>query len=79
MLFRSVNRRDDFLYQFVWYSNRYAQLAPDLETLAADLLREDRATVIIDKQSYEKLLPQIVLKNPQVLGESQNLLCFKIS
>jgi len=78
LIYTYVNGRDDFLYQFVWYSNRYAQLAPDLDDLTENLLREDRATVIIDKQSYEKLLPRIAAKNPQILGESQNLICFRI-
>jgi 4-amino-4-deoxy-L-arabinose transferase-like glycosyltransferase len=70
--------REDYLFQFIWYSHRYAQLATNLEDLAAILLRSQHATVIIDRPSYKKLLPLIPGKTPLVLGESQNLICFRL-
>jgi 4-amino-4-deoxy-L-arabinose transferase-like glycosyltransferase len=70
--------REDYLFQFIWYSNRYAQLAANLKDLAATLLRSENATVIVDKSSYKDLLPLIPGTTPLVLGESQNLICFRL-
>jgi 4-amino-4-deoxy-L-arabinose transferase-like glycosyltransferase len=70
--------REDYLFQFIWYSNRYAQLPANVDDLAATLRRTERATVIVDKQTYQKLLPQIPGKTPRILGESANLICFRI-
>jgi hypothetical protein len=49
------------------------------DDLAARLLRTDKATVIMDKRSYDRLLPLISGKTTQVLGESGNLICFRSS
>ena len=78
LLYTYEDGRADYLYQFLWYSNRYAELAPNLGELAATLLRTEGQTAIIDKQSYQKLLPLIPGKTPQILGESDNLVCFRI-
>jgi len=79
LIYTYEDGRRDYLCQFVWYSNRYAQLADNLDDLAVKLHRTDKTTVIIDKQSYGKLLPLIPEKTPQVLGESENLICFRSS
>jgi hypothetical protein len=70
--------RTDFLYQFVWYSNRYAQLADSLPDLATKLRQANGATAITDKKSYSRLLPLLTGRTPQVLGESENLICFRV-
>jgi 4-amino-4-deoxy-L-arabinose transferase-like glycosyltransferase len=77
LIYTYEDGREDYLYQFIWYSNRYAQLPAALNDLAVNLLRTERATVIIDKQSYKKLLPLIPGKAPQILGESEKLVCFR--
>lgn len=68
--------RVDYLFQFIWYTSRYAQAPANLDDLAATLLRTERATAITDKQTYSKLLPLIPGKTPHILGESENLICF---
>lgn len=70
--------REDYLYQFIWYSDRYAELPGSLDQLAAAIRSRDTATAIVDKQSYAKLLPLIRGKTPRVLGESERLVCFRI-
>jgi len=79
LMYTYTDGRTDYLYQFVWYSNRYAQLADNLDGLAVKLHRAQKATVIIDKQSYRKLLSLIPEKTAHVLGESENLICFRSS
>jgi 4-amino-4-deoxy-L-arabinose transferase-like glycosyltransferase len=78
LVYTYEDKRADYLFQFIWYSNRYAQLAANLDELAATLLRTEKATVIIDKSSYQKLLPLIPGKTPHILGESENLICFRL-
>ena len=78
LIYTYEDGRTDYLYQFLWYSSRYAQLPSNLEDLAARLLRAGTATVIIDKQSYTKLLPLIAGKTPNILGDSENLICFRM-
>ncbi len=78
LIYTFEDGRSDYLYQFVWYSSRYADLAGNLGDLAATLRRTDRATVITDKQSYEELLPWMAGRIPIVLAESQNLVCFRL-
>jgi 4-amino-4-deoxy-L-arabinose transferase-like glycosyltransferase len=78
LIYTFEDGRSDYLYQFVWYSSRYAQLAANLDDLAATLRRTDHATVITDKQSFEKLLPLMAGRTPIVMAESQNLICFRL-
>ena len=78
LVYTYEDKRADYLFQFIWYSNRYAQLAANLDELAATLLRTEKATVIIDKSSYQKLLPLMPGKTPHILGESENLICFRV-
>jgi 4-amino-4-deoxy-L-arabinose transferase-like glycosyltransferase len=78
LVYTYENGRSDYLLQFIWYSNRYAQLPANLDDLAATLLRSNRTTLIIDRQTYNKLLPMIPGKNPHILGQSENLICFQI-
>ena len=78
LIYSYEDGRTDYLYQFLWYSSRYAQLPSSLSDLSATLLRSKTATVIIDKQSYQKLLPLIAGKTPKILGESENLICFRM-
>ena len=78
LIYTYEDGRLDYLFQFLWYSNRYAQLPANLDDLAATLLRAETSTVIIDKQTYRKLLPLIPGKTPHVLGESENLICFRL-
>jgi 4-amino-4-deoxy-L-arabinose transferase-like glycosyltransferase len=70
--------RSDYLCQFIWYSNRYAQLADSVNDLAARLLHSENATVIVDKQSYGKLLPLIPGRTTHIVGESEHLICFRV-
>lgn len=78
LIYTYEDGRLDYLFQFIWYSNRYAQLPASLDDLIATLLRTERATVIIDKHTYKKLLPLIPEKTPHLLGESENLICFRL-
>lgn len=78
LIYTYEDGRTDYLYQFLWYSSRYAALPSSLDDLAATLLRSKKATVIIDKQSYSKLVPLIAGKTPKVLEESENLICFRL-
>jgi 4-amino-4-deoxy-L-arabinose transferase-like glycosyltransferase len=75
--------RSDFLNQFLWYSSRRAELAPDLSDLAAKLTLSKDAIFIIDRQSYGKLLqylPQdMITRRVVILGQSDNFLCFRLS
>jgi 4-amino-4-deoxy-L-arabinose transferase-like glycosyltransferase len=78
LIYTYENGREDYLFQFIWYSNRYAQLASSVDDLAARLQKTETATMIVDKGSYNKLLPMIPGKAPHVLGESENLICFRV-
>jgi 4-amino-4-deoxy-L-arabinose transferase-like glycosyltransferase len=78
LIYTYEDGREDYLFQFLWYSNRYAELPANLDDLAATLLRTEGATVIVDKPTYKKLLPLIPGKTPRVLGESENLICFRL-
>jgi 4-amino-4-deoxy-L-arabinose transferase-like glycosyltransferase len=78
LIYTYEDGRLDYLFQFIWYSNRYAQLPANLDNLAATVLRTDSATVIVDKKTYQKLLPLIPGKTPHVLGVSENLICFRL-
>jgi 4-amino-4-deoxy-L-arabinose transferase-like glycosyltransferase len=77
LIYTYEDGRTDYQYQFVWYSNRNTQVPENLNDLANTLQHTETATVIVDKQSYAKLLPLITAKNPQILGESANLICFR--
>jgi hypothetical protein len=78
LIYTYEDGREDYLFQFLWYTDRYVQLPANLNDLAATLLRTERATVIIDKQSYQNLLPLISGKTPHLLGESARLVCFRV-
>jgi 4-amino-4-deoxy-L-arabinose transferase-like glycosyltransferase len=74
--------RSDYLNQFLWYSSRFAELAPDVRTLSSEIVQSQGATVIIDKGSYGKLLLQMsheTLRRVRVVGESDHFLCLRIS
>jgi 4-amino-4-deoxy-L-arabinose transferase-like glycosyltransferase len=78
LIYTYEDGRSDYLCQFLWYSNRYAQLADNVHDLASRLLHSENATVIVDKQSYAKLLPLIPGKTTHILGESEHLICFRV-
>ena len=78
LIYTYEDGRSDYLCQFIWYSNRYAQLASSVNDLAARLLHSENATVIVDKQSYEKLLPLIPGRTTHIVDESENLICFRV-
>lgn len=74
--------RDDFEWQYLWYGNRYTELAPTLKALALRLTQEKNATGIVDKASYQQLLEQLppeTTKKMKILARSQNLICFRLS
>jgi len=74
------NGRSDFQWQFLWYGQHYTDLAADLNDLASRVATKENTTVIIDKQSYEKLLQQVaasITQSWKVIGESENLLCLR--
>lgn len=71
--------RADYQWQFLWYGRSYTELASDLNSLASDLKQNKRATVIVDKQSYERLrleIPAEITRHWSTLGESEKLVCF---
>jgi 4-amino-4-deoxy-L-arabinose transferase-like glycosyltransferase len=70
--------RTDYMWQFLWYSSRYATVGASVEDLAGKLLRAERATVIVDKDSYSKLLPWVAARRPKIVGESERLICFRV-
>jgi 4-amino-4-deoxy-L-arabinose transferase-like glycosyltransferase len=78
LIYTYEDGRSDYLCQFLWYSNRHAQLADNLNDLATRLLHSENGTVIADKQSYAKLLPLIPGKATHIVGESENLVCFRM-
>jgi 4-amino-4-deoxy-L-arabinose transferase-like glycosyltransferase len=78
LIYTYEDGRTDYLYQYLWYGSRYAQLPSSLNDLAATLLRSETATVIIDKESYKRLLPLMAGKAPKMLGQSENLICFRM-
>jgi 4-amino-4-deoxy-L-arabinose transferase-like glycosyltransferase len=78
LIYSYEDGRTDYLDQFLWYSNRYAALPPNLNDLAAELISSQKATVIIDKPSYAKLLNLMPTKTTQILGQSENLVCFRV-
>jgi 4-amino-4-deoxy-L-arabinose transferase-like glycosyltransferase len=74
------NDRWDYQWQFLWYGHHYTDLASDVNDLASRVEAKEVTTVIVDKQSYEKLrnqVPSNVAQNWKILGESENLLCFR--
>ncbi len=79
LIYTYEDGREDYLFQFLWYTNQYAELPANLQDLATTLLRREKATVIIDKPTFQKLLPLIPGKTPHILGESENLICFQLS
>ena len=74
----SENGRADYMWQFLWYSDRYATLADDLNDLAARLVSTDGVVAITDKQSFRRLAELAPGINARVLGESENLICFQV-
>jgi 4-amino-4-deoxy-L-arabinose transferase-like glycosyltransferase len=72
------NGRADYMWQFLWYGDRYTVLADNLNDLAARLNASAATVVIIDKPSYQKILPSIASRSPRIVGESENLLCFAV-
>jgi hypothetical protein len=74
--------RSDYLNQFLWYSSRYAELAPDLSDLAAKVTRSEDAIFIVDKHSCARLLQHVspeTLLRVRILGQSDNFMCFRVS
>jgi 4-amino-4-deoxy-L-arabinose transferase-like glycosyltransferase len=69
--------RTDYLNQFLWYSTRYATLAPRLSDLPAVLAQNKNEIVILDKSSYETLRGEID-QRATILGRSENFVCIKI-
>jgi 4-amino-4-deoxy-L-arabinose transferase-like glycosyltransferase len=72
--------REDYEWQFLWYGRSFTELASDLSVLASRLKVSKSATVIVDKQSYEKLqreVPAEITQHWKVLRESEKLLCFR--
>jgi len=69
--------RTDYLNQFLWYSTRYATLAPRLSDLPAVLTQNKNEIVILDKSSYEILRGEID-QRATLLGRSENFVCIKI-
>jgi 4-amino-4-deoxy-L-arabinose transferase-like glycosyltransferase len=69
--------RSDYLNQFLWYSTRYATLAPRLSDLPAMLAQNRNEIVILDKSSYETLRGEID-QRATILGRSENFVCIKI-
>jgi len=61
----------------LWYSSRYAELPADLHDLSRKLAESENAIVIIDKLSYGKLSHQIQPRTPEILGQSDNFVCFR--
>lgn len=78
LIYTYENGRQDYLYQFIWYSDRYAELAASVDDLAMALRSRESATVIMDKPSYSVLMPMVPGRNPRVLGESEHLVCFRL-
>jgi len=80
LIYTYENGRSDYQWQFLWYGHRYSDLATDLNDLASRVDAKEDTTVIVDKQSYEKLRHQVPSNTAQswkILGESENLLCFR--
>jgi hypothetical protein len=78
LIYTYEDGRADYLCQFIWYSNGYAQLADNLNDLAARILHSENATVIVDKQSYGKLSLLIPGRTTHIVGESEHLICFRV-
>jgi 4-amino-4-deoxy-L-arabinose transferase-like glycosyltransferase len=74
------NERWDYQWQFLWYGHHYTDLAADMNDLASRVEAKENTTAIVDKQSFEKLrhqVPSNVSQNWKILGESENLVCFR--
>jgi 4-amino-4-deoxy-L-arabinose transferase-like glycosyltransferase len=69
--------RTDYLNQFLWYSTRYATLAPRLSDLPAMLAQNKNEIAVLDKSSYETLRGEID-QRATILGRSENFVCIKI-
>lgn len=78
LIYTYEDGRTDYQYQFLWYGRRYTEVPDSVNDLAERLQHSDGATVIVDKKSYDKLLALLVGKNLHVLGESENLICFRV-
>jgi len=78
LIYTYEDGRTDYQYQFLWYGSRYTRVLENLDDLVA-WLHAGAATVIIDKQSYQKILPALSGRSPRIVGESENLICFTVS
>ncbi len=68
--------RSDYLNQFLWYSSRFATLAPTITDLEAMLTQKPNEIVITDKRSYETVQSETGQRT-RILGQSENLVCFR--
>jgi 4-amino-4-deoxy-L-arabinose transferase-like glycosyltransferase len=80
LIYTYENGRWDYQWQFLWYGHHYTDLAADLNDLASRVEAKENTTVIVDKQSYERLRHQVpsgVAQNWKILGDSEKLVCFR--
>lgn len=74
LLFTYGRPRMDYLSQVVWYADRYCEQLTDLEELQQRLQQAEPVTVIIDKVSFAKVLPNLP-GALHVLAEAGNFVC----
>jgi hypothetical protein len=81
--------RSDYINQFLWYSNRFCDHPSDVEDLIARLDPNQPSVVIMDKPTYDSIAgpanpvlrqkrkKRVLEYKLEVLGESENFVCFK--
>jgi 4-amino-4-deoxy-L-arabinose transferase-like glycosyltransferase len=65
-----------YLYQFLWYSNRFCMYVTDPDRLVEALRADETGLFIVDKGSYERLVGNSGVK-VEMLMQTDNFVCFR--
>lgn len=76
-LYASGDVQWGFRNQLIWYGNRLCEFTQDLREIETLAREKKRAVVIMDKPSFADLQPRIESNDIEILGESENFVCFR--
>ena len=69
----------DYQNRSLWYAKIYSELLPDLDELTGRLARGEKATAIVDRDSFGKImnqLPPAINAGIHVIAQSEQFICF---
>lgn len=78
MIYTFEDGRADYLCQFLWYGERYAQLAPDRRELVTVLEQGPEMIAILDRKTFSQVGTEVTDRQMQVLGEAGELVCVRV-